>query len=104
MDFLYLNNIILLVVNKNLSFDKKLTGDFNKIKSYLSKENPRNFIFTGCQILNKKIFSNSNIKKFSMNKIWNNLIDEKKLLGFESKNNFIHITDTEVYQKLLKNN
>jgi len=36
--------------------------------------------------------------------IWNNLISEKKLFGFESKNKFLHITNIEIYNSLLKNN
>jgi len=36
--------------------------------------------------------------------IWNNLISEKKLFGFESKNNFLHIANIEIYNNLLKNN
>ncbi len=94
---------ILLVVNKNLSFDKKLIGDFNLKNLNLDKKNHKDFIYTGCQILNKRIFNNLKISKFSMNKIWDILISKNQLFGFESKNKFIHITDLKVYEEVLKN-
>ena len=107
MEKLYFNhNIknILLTVHKNLSFDKNLNGDFNLNINKLSRDNPRQFIYTGCQILNKKIFSNFTNSKFSINDVWNTLIKENNLFGFESKNKFIHVTDIKVYKSLLKNN
>ena len=94
---------ILLVVNKNLSFDKKLKGDFNLNKKIIDRKNSCDFIYTGCQILNKKIFSIVDESKFSINKLWTQLIEKKKLFGFESKNKFIHITDINIYNQLLKN-
>ena len=107
MEKLYFNQAIkniLLTVHKNLSFDKNLNGDFNLNINKLSRENPRDFIYTGCQILNKKILSNFSNSKFSINDVWNTLIKENNLFGFESKNKFIHITDIKVYESLLKNN
>jgi len=97
-------NNILLLVNQNLSFDKKLKGDFNLNNSFITNNDPCDFIYTGCQILNKKIFNKINKKKFSMNQLWIQLIEKKLMYGFESKNDFIHITDLEIYKKLLKNN
>ena len=44
------------------------------------------------------------INKFSINSIWDELIQKNELYGFESKNNFIHVTDLDIYQKILKNN
>ena len=104
-NFYFNNNInnILLVVNKNLSFDKKLKGDFNLNKKIIGRKNSCDFIYTGCQILNKKIFSKVDESKFSINKLWTQLIEKKKLFGFESKNKFIHITDINIYNQLLKN-
>ena len=48
---------ILLVVNKDSSFDERLNGDFNLVDGKLTKQNNRNFVYTGCQIINKNIFS-----------------------------------------------
>ncbi len=47
---------ILLLVNKKLSFDKNLNGDFNLNNNLVSKKNDKKYIYTGCQILNKKVF------------------------------------------------
>ena len=91
---------ILLLVNKNLSFDQNLTGDFNLSNNLISKKNNLDFIYTGCQILNKKILMNQTINKFSILNIWNKLIDEKKLYGFESKKKFYHLTNLNIFNKL----
>ena len=91
---------ILLLVNKNLSFDKSLTGDFNLSNDLITKKNNLDFIYIGCQILNKKILKNQTITKFSISNTWNKLIDEKKLYGFESKQKFYHLTDLNIFNKL----
>ena len=91
---------ILLLVNKNLSFDKSLAGDFNLSNDLITKKNNLDFIYIGCQILNKKILKNQTISKFSILNTWNKLIDEKKLYGFESKKKFYHLTDLNIFNKL----
>jgi hypothetical protein len=95
-----LNNI-LLTVNKILSFDKKLEGDF-ELKKNLCKRNAidKNFIYTGCQILNKNLFSGYEVENFSISKIWDDLLKKDELNGFESQNNFYHLTDLDVFNKL----
>ena len=93
---------ILMVVKKDLSFDKKLKGDFNLEKNLLSKGNQ--YIYTGCQILNRNLLKNINKKVFSINEIWNELVEKNNLFGFESRQQFIHLTDLEIYNKLLKSN
>ena len=50
-----------------------------------------------------KILKLLNNKSFSILDIWNELIDQETLFAYESKTKFYHITDFEVYQKLLKN-
>ena len=94
-----LNNILLLV-NKNLSFDKNLKGDFNLENNLIDKELDKNYVYTGCQILSKKLFLNETIKKFSISKIWHELIDSRDLYGYESKRNFYHLTNLEIFKKL----
>ena len=96
-------NNILLVVPKDLSFDKRLKGDFNIINEKLTKDNNKNFIYTGCQIINKNIFSKITKKKFSMNEIWNSQLKESRLFAYESNIEFLHVTDLEIYNKILKN-
>jgi len=91
---------ILLLVNKNLSFDQNLTGDFNLSNNLILKKDNLDFIYIGCQILNKKIFTNQTLSKFSILNTWNKLIDEKKLYGFESKQKFYHLTDLNTFNKL----
>ena len=93
---------ILMVVNKDLSFDKKLKGDFNLKKNLLSKGDENQYIYTGCQILNRNLLKNINKKIFSINEIWNVLVAKNNLFGFESVNKFSHVTDLEIYNKLLK--
>ncbi len=106
MENFYFNNEvqnILMVVNKQISYDKNLKGDFSfKLNKLLNYED-RNYIFTGCQIINKNLFSNYKNTSFSISKIWNELINDKKLYGFESLNEFTHITNLEIYNKLIKN-
>ena len=93
---------ILMVVNKDLSFDKNLRGDFDLLDNQLNKKKLNQYIFTGCQIINKKVFALIKNKSFSVLQIWNNLIKENKLYGYESKNKFYHVTNLEIYNKLLK--
>jgi len=91
---------ILLLVNKKLSFDQNFKGDFNLSNNLISKKDKMDFIYTGCQILNKKILLNQIKTKFSILNIWNKLIVEKKLYGYESKNKFYHLTDLKIFNKL----
>ena len=104
-NFYFENKIqnVLLVVKKSNSFDKKLEGDFNLDERNILNYKEKSFIYTGCQIINKNVFSKFNKKSFSIVEIWNQLINENKLYGFESLNNFIHITDLEIFKKLSKN-
>jgi len=91
---------IMLLVNKKLSFDVNLKGDFNLTNNLVSKSISKDFIYTGCQILNRNIFKKQNIKKFSIIDLWNRLIDQNKLHGFESKKNFYHLTSLKTFNKL----
>ena len=91
---------ILLLVNKDLSFDKNLNGDFDLKDNLIIKNNDRKFIYTGCQILNKKLLSNYKTEKFSINNLWNDLIEKKELYGFETNNDFYHLTDLKTFKKL----
>ena len=104
--FYFSNQIknILLLVNKNLSFDKKLKGDFNLLKNKIKKDLQNDLIYTGCQIINKDLFDSHLVSDFSISKIWNQLISKNKLYGYESLENFYHLTNLEIYKELLKNN
>ena len=91
---------ILLLTNKKLSFDKKLKGDFNLKNNLINKESEKEFIYIGCQIINKKLFMKEKIEKYSILKIWNKLLDQNKLYGYESQKDFYHLTDLEIFKKL----
>ena len=94
-----LNNI-LMVTNKQLSFDQNLTGDFELKKNLLKKENNKNFIYIGCQILKKDLFKNYKVKSFSISEIWKELLKKNELNGFESLIKFYHLTNLEIFKKL----
>ncbi len=94
-----LNNI-LLMVNKKLSFDKNLKGNFNLNNNLLKRDKTNEFIYTGCQILNRSLFENFKVQNFSITEIWNELLKNNKLNGFESSNKFNHLTNLEIFKKL----
>ena len=91
---------ILLLVNKKLSFDKSLSGDFNLENNLINKEIEKKFVYIGCQIINKKLFIKNKIEKFSILEIWKHLLNNKKLYGYESLNDFYHLTDLNIFKKL----
>ena len=79
-----------------------MKGDFCVENNVLSKSGDKNYIFTGCQILNKSVFENYKIDTFSINEIWEKMILKKELYGYESERKFTHLTDIEIYNKLTK--
>jgi MurNAc alpha-1-phosphate uridylyltransferase len=101
----FLNKVksILLLANENLSFDKKLKGDFNLKKNIIKKDELNHLIYTGCQILNKSLFDSYEVSNFSISSIWKKLINKDELYGFESLEDFRHLTDLNIYKQLLKN-
>ena len=105
MDKFFENNKIkniLLVVNKKLSFDKKLNGDFNLKKNLLTKNPENEYIYTGCQIISKTLLNDRGKKIFSITEIWNELIKKNNLFGFDCGNKFYHLTNLEIYNQLKK--
>ena len=90
----------LLLVNKNLSFDNSFKGDFNLHDGVITRDNNNEFIFTGLQILDESVFSSIKDQIFSMNKIWDYLIEKNSLIGNESKQKFYHLNTKEMYDKL----
>ncbi len=89
----------LLLVNKSLSFDKNLDGDFN-LRNNIIDKNQKNYIYTGCQILNRSIFQDKFKDSFPMTKIWLDQINNDQLGGFESKIEFYHISNLKIFNKL----
>ena len=94
----------LLLVSKNMSFDNSFKGDFNLQDGIINRGNSNEFIFTGLQILDQSVFSSIKDKIFSMNKIWNNLIENNALIGIESNQKFYHLNTKEMYDKILNLN
>ena len=90
----------LLLVNKRLSFDTSFKGDFNLKNNIVSKDTKNNFIFTGLQLLDRNYLDPIDKKVFSMNEVWNNLINNNKLLGLESSQKFYHLNTEEMYNKI----
>tara|TARA_B100000965_G_scaffold174449_1_gene145597 strand:+ start:117 stop:830 length:714 start_codon:yes stop_codon:yes gene_type:complete len=105
--FLNPNRNTLLVVDKKLSYDKNFKGDFSFHNNKLIKCSENKYIYTGCQIINRKILNDGNWNQpaynFSITKTWDAEIKADALFGFESKNKFYHITNLEIYNQLLKN-
>ena len=104
MDYYFQKKVknLLMIVNKENSFDERMRGDFSLSNEKLLKNKENNFIYTGLQIINKSLFKNEKVMPFSVTKIWDEAIKNKMLYGFESKQKFIHITDLEIYNKLVK--
>ena len=92
---------MLLLVKKRRSFDKRLAGDFSMKKNILTRDSRKEYIFTGCQIINRNLFINIKKKIFPISLIWNKLLIHKSLYGYESKIKFKHITDIKIYKKLI---
>ena len=94
---------VLLLVDKKKSYDKSFKGDFSFINSQLiTREKKNNFIFTGAQIINRSIFNEVDKNVFSMNLIWDQLIQKKILLAQESNQTFFHVNNLKVFKELEK--
>ena len=104
MDYYFQKKVknLLMIVNKENSFDERMRGNFSLSNEKLLKNKENNFIYTGLQIINKSLFKNEKVMSFSVTKIWDEAIKNKMLYGFESKEQFIHLTDLEIYNKLVK--
>ena len=92
----------LLVVDKIKSFDTNLKGDFNLHNGLITRKKGENlkYIYTGLQIINPEIFLNISDKIFSINKIWDKLIQSDQLFALESNIDFLHVSTLNVYKKL----
>ena len=94
----------LLVVNKKKSFDQSFKGDFSLENNLINRKNKNNlnYIYTGLQIIKPEVFSNLDTKIFSINKIWDKLIESNELYGMESNINFLHVSTLDIYKSLLE--
>ena len=96
----------LLVVKKEKSFDQSFKGDFNLENNLISRKDRDDlkYIYTGLQIIKPEVFSDLSMRIFSINRIWNNLIEINELYGMESNINFLHVSTLDIYKNLLKKN
>ena len=93
----------MLLVSKNKSYDRSFKGDFNlNSKNQILRQKNNKFIFTGAQIISRSVFKKRKIKPFSINKVWDDLIKNKELIGVISKQKFFHINTYKMYKKLNK--
>ena len=90
------NNSTLLLSNKENSYGlDKMNGDFilkdNKIMRYLKGEEI--IFYSGLQILNVNSIKDFSDKKFSINLIWDILINKGELYGELMKSKWYHVGD-----------
>ena len=60
-------------------------------KAYFQNDNP---------LISDKKYDDIKEEVFSINKIWNKLIDSNELFGIDSVNNFVHVSTLEIYNNL----
>ena len=98
------NKCSLLVVNKKKSFDQSFKGDFSLENNLIDRKdkNNLNYIYTGLQIIKPEVFSSLDTKIFSINKIWDKLIESNELYGMESNIDFLHVSTLDIYKSLLE--
>ena len=75
----------------------------NKLVSRKRKREDLKYIYTGLQIIKPEVFSDLDLEVFSMNRIWDKLIENDYLYGLESDIDFFHVSTFEIYKKLNKN-
>ena len=108
MEKLFLENkktkCALLVVSKKKSFDQSFKGDFNLKNNLINRKDKEDLdsIYTGLQIIKPEVFNGLSEEVFSINRIWDKLIQSNELYGMESNINFLHVTTLDIYKRLLE--
>ena len=94
----------ILVVKKAISFDQSFKGDFNLENNLINRKNKGDlkYIYIGLQIIKPEVFFGLDLNVFSMNKIWNQLIESNELYGMESNIDFLHVSTLDIYKSLLE--
>ncbi len=90
---------LLLSNKKNTTGINKNNGDFTLKDNYLTrwKKNDEIILFSGLQKLNPGIFNDIDETKFSMNKVWDYLINKRQLTGVLMETKLLHIGDINTY-------
>ena len=73
-----------------------------KMKNFGRNPNKLNYIYTGMQIIKPEVFNGLSEEVFSINRIWDKLIQSNELYGMESNINFLHVTTLDIYKRLLE--
>ena len=96
---------LLLAKDHNLEGLKKSTGDFKYEDGLVTrwKKNDPYLYYTGLQIINPIVFKLMEGVSFSLNKLWDLLIDKDNLLGEISSSNIAHIGDINAFNKFTQN-
>ena len=94
----------LLIVNKEQSFDQSIKGDFNLKNNLINRKDgdDLNSIYTGLQIIKPEVFNGLSEEVFSINRIWDQLIQRNELYGKESNINFLHVSTLDIYERVLE--
>ena len=94
----------ILVVKKAISFDQSFKGDFNLENNLINRKNKGDlkYIYIGLQIIKPEVFFGLDLDVFSINKIWNQLIESNELYGMESNIDFLHVSTLDIYKSLLE--
>jgi len=94
----------LLVVNKKKSFDQSFKGDFNLKNNLINRKDKEDLdsIYTGLQIIKSEVFNGLSEEVFSINRIWDKLIQRNELYGTESNIDFFHVSTLDIYKRLLE--
>lgn len=95
-------NAGLLLARKKNSFDENLNPDFSLNDNLLVDK--KDHIYTGFQIMRSNLLEKRKLEPFSVKKIWDDLIIEKKITGEVFEETFYHTTDFQIYNKLKKMN
>ena len=95
-------NAGLLLARKENSFDENLNPDFSLNDNLLVDK--KDHIYTGFQIMSSNLLEKRKLEPFSVKKIWDDLIIEKKITGEVFEETFYHTTDFQIYNKLKKIN
>ena len=94
----------ILVVKKTISYDQSFKGDFNLENNLINRKNKDDlkYIYIGLQIIKPEVFVGLDLEVFSINKIWNQLIESNELHGMESNIDFLHVSTLDIYISLLE--
>ena len=95
-------NAGLLLARKQNSFDENLNPDFSLNDNLLVDK--KDHIYTGFQIMRSNLLEKRKLEPFSVKKIWDDLIIDKKITGEVFEETFYHTTDYQIYNKLKKIN